>query len=57
MPATSANTTPIVRASAGQSSGSQKPLTDPIQKGYQEAAARLLKAMWEGATNKYIKNL
>ena len=57
MPATSANTTLIVRASTGQSLGSQKPLTNPIQEGYHEATARLSEAMREGTTNKHIRNL
>ncbi len=57
VPATGANTTPIVGASAGQSSGSQKPPTDPIQEGYREAAARLSEAMREGATDEHIRNL
>ena len=55
--AISANTTPIVGVPTGPSSGSQKPLTNPIQKGYQEAIARLSEAMQGGTTDKHIRNL
>ena len=57
MPATSTNTILIIGASAGQSSGSQKPPTNPIQEGYWEAAVRLSEAMRESTTNKHIRNL
>ena len=57
MPATGANTTPIVRVSAGLSSRNQKPLADLIQEGYWEVAVRLIEAMRGGATDKYVRKL
>ena len=57
MLATGANTMPIAGASVGLSLGSQTPQTNFLQEGYQEALIRLLKAMQEGATDDYIRNL
>ena len=57
MLATNTNTTPIARASTGLSLGSQTPQTDFLQEGYWEALIRLLEAIWEGATDDYIRNL
>ena len=45
MLATSANITLIVKVSVGPSSGSQKPLANPIQERYWEATARLTEAI------------
>ena len=56
MPATGANTTPVVGVSAGPSPGSQIP-ADPIHEGYREATARLTEAMREGAADERIRSL
>ena len=57
MLATGANTMLIARAFIGLSLGSQTPQTDFLQEGYWEVLVRLLKAMREGATGDYIRNL
>ena len=56
VPATGANTTPVVGVSAGPSPGSQIP-ADPIHEGYREATARLTEAMREGAADERIRSL
>ena len=56
MPATSANIILIAGASIGLNLESQTPQTDFLQEGYWEALARLLKIIWEGATDNHIRN-
>ena len=54
---TSTNTILIAGTSTGLSLESQTPQTNLLQEGYWEAFIRLLKAIQEGATDNYIRNL